>query len=194
MLIRRLVVHAQRFASSARGVHTSFPRTIATACSATAGAVGTVGWVLSARATSAICEPVLSHGLTNPTCNDEFYASELQKAVEEVEHFTKRGVFWEAAEEDARTLGMGTMEYLAAIEAKIALLFESDEVFDRVELVAALKKSLSSKGTLTLVLGGKSLCKSKVQCIFLLERFSVFFVSTTLCTYHHRWSTPLPRT
>jgi hypothetical protein len=47
-------------------------------------------------------------------------------------------------------------DHVATIEGSVAKFFSDGGLFDRGELVAALRKSLNGKGTFTLLLGGKS--------------------------------------
>jgi hypothetical protein len=59
----------------------------------------------------------------------------------------------------SRTCSPLQEDHVATIEGSVAKFFSDGGLFDRGELVAALRESLNEKGTFTLLLGGKSVGK-----------------------------------
>lgn len=58
---------------------------------------------------------------------------------------------------------MTVIEYLQRVNESASAFVASDEICDRAELKAAMTQAMCSQGQLTLVLGGKSVGKSRVK-------------------------------
>jgi hypothetical protein len=108
------------------------------------------------------------YGLLNPTSTDAYYARELE-FPRDCQAFTTPGLMWEAARQDAVAVKLPVEDHVATIEGSVAKFFSDGGLFDREELLAALRKSLIGEGTFTLLLGGKSVGKSFVMLMLARE-------------------------
>ena len=97
----------------------------------------------------------------NSTSSDKFYAETLD-LPDDLEDFTATGLMWKAAQADARVRGISPEDYVSQIQSGIRTFFDKDDLYNREELLATLNETLLSKGTLTLLVGGKNVGKSNV--------------------------------
>jgi hypothetical protein len=112
-----------------------------------------------------------SGGLLGPTATDTHYAKELD-LTKAAELLTTRGVLWEAAEADVKASDRAESidEYLRRVKLSAAAFLDRNELHGRDAVRSILRESLSEKGQLVLMLGGKSLGKS-----FLLSKLAEEF-------------------
>jgi len=112
-----------------------------------------------------------SGGLLGPTATGTHYAKELD-LCEAAEMVSKRGILWAAAEADVKASDRGesVAEYLRRVKLSAAAFLDRGELHGRDDVMSILRESLSEKGQLVLVLGGKSVGKS-----FLLSKVAEEF-------------------
>ncbi len=96
------------------------------------------------------------------TTIDKFYAHEIDICEEGLAWLSQPGLMWEAAKKDAAEKGIPVEKYIEEVETNFGTFSNSHVVYDRQELVMYLNKAFSKKGSLTLLLGGKNVGKSKV--------------------------------
>jgi hypothetical protein len=104
----------------------------------------------------------LLRGVVDTDSSSTFYADTIDTSREGLAWLGEPGVMWEAAAEDAKDKGVPVEEYLANIDANIEKFAESDTIYDRKELLRALRDAFTKKGLFVLLLGGKSVGKSYV--------------------------------
>jgi hypothetical protein len=113
------------------------------------------------------------------------YADIIDTSRDWLAWLAERGLKWEAAVEDADEKGVPVLlptsslfrptmladanekgvtvnEYMANIKANMEKFALSDTIFDRKELLSALRDAFTDKGQFVLLLGGKSVGKSYV--------------------------------
>ena len=141
-----------------RALHTSLTRHVALA----SARPSLLCKAVSRAGPRSFSSPSFRGALLNATSDDRFYARKMDLA-EAAAMMAERGLLWRAAQADVAappTRWDSVDEYLAEVEAK-ADLFKDDKILlDREEVVAVLRKLLYKKGTLALVLGGKSVGKT----------------------------------
>jgi hypothetical protein len=93
--------------------------------------------------------------------NGRYYAPNLGvKSLKDLSWLTQSGLAWEAAEMDAIRLEIDSPEeYIAMVEHNFYQFMETGIVYDRDDLYKFFKSTLG-KGSLSLLLGGKSVGKS----------------------------------
>jgi hypothetical protein len=94
--------------------------------------------------------------------SSRFYADTIDTSREGLAWLDESGLMWEAAVEDAEDMGVPVEEYIANIKANTKKFALSDTIFDRKELLRALRDAFTDKGKIFLLLGGKSVGKSYV--------------------------------
>ena len=108
-------------------------------------------------------------GLVNSRSCGEFYTQELRP--EDVQVLLASGKsensLWAMAQLDAKERGVTTDDYLASVFKKLLHFYEkredgSQEVWEREQLVEALRSALATTGQFAMLLGGKSCGKSTV--------------------------------
>jgi hypothetical protein len=93
----------------------------------------------------------------------KYYAAEVSESLQEIKWFSESGLLWNAAGEDARELGITTLEYLKELRVNFSNLFQSGKIHDREELIEQVDSAIKKKGGLALVVGGKNVGKSLVM-------------------------------
>jgi hypothetical protein len=94
--------------------------------------------------------------------SSRFYADTIDTSREGLAWLDESGLMWEAAVEDANEKGVPVEEYMANIKANTRKFALSDTIFDRKELLGALRDAFNDEGQFVLLLGGKSVGKSYV--------------------------------
>ena len=108
-------------------------------------------------------------GLVNSRSCGEFYTQDLRP--EDVQILLASGKsdksLWAMAQLDAEEKGVTPDDYLASVQKELLDFFQkredgSREVWDRVQLLEALRSALATTGQLAMLLGGKNCGKSTV--------------------------------
>jgi hypothetical protein len=91
-----------------------------------------------------------------------FYADTIDMSRDGLAWLREPGLMWEAAQMDAADIGVPVKEYVAKVEANMETFAKSDVIYDREELLLALRDAFTNKGKFCLLLGGKNVGKSVV--------------------------------
>jgi hypothetical protein len=93
----------------------------------------------------------------------KYYAAKVSLEAEDIKWFSESGLLWKAAEKDAGLRGITTKKYLEELIVNFQNFFSSGKIHDREDLIDQVDSAMKQIGSVTLVVGGKSVGKSLVM-------------------------------